>query len=202
MLQLSSLYLEEEFNFNPLDLDDKVKFKLLISSYLDKNINKTNKALKKEILTYIYNEISKWLSPFYTDTDRLRYENLKSILVWLDDEIEMAELSPESEIQISMPRVWAYVYYYLISNGSYKMETSKILFYKTISSNKCINWNNFKKEYDKITHPIKGAAYRKKPLHYKDLKVAISEKELTSHPTSLKLAKRDLLAMKIGLINK
>jgi hypothetical protein len=195
MLQLS---LDEEFTINPLDLDNKFEFKRLISDYLKRNINKTNKALKTDILSYIHNEISYWLTPFYSEGDVLRYENLKSILVWLNDEIEMAELPSESEIQISMPRVWAYVYYYLISNGSYKMETPKTLFFRTISSNKSISCDNFKKEYNKITHPITGLAYRKKQLHFKDLKLAISKKELTSHPTSLKLAKRDLSAMKMA----
>ena len=191
-LLLSTLGLEKAFEFNPLDLEDDRAFISHIERFLKKQKVKKQRI---DVLNYIKDELQKCVSLFHDNNDVHRYENTKKVIHWIQLESDLTGIK-STKSQISMPRVWAYVYYYLIQAGTFPNPKIKEDFYKDISSAKTLVTDNFKKEHLNIWNAKTGEGYRTFPDHYKDLAYALNTKELIQHPKACKMAKSDLEKMK------
>jgi|GEM_PF-5493254 len=192
LLILSSLQLKSDFVFSHFDVDDKRNLIQKIEKFLSEELETDN---RKDVLIYIESKFQKSLNDF--ENDKSRYRNTEWILDWIEEQIlELASSNKNSsKTQISLPRTWAYIYYYLISTDNYIPPKIKEQFYEQVSSGN-FSKANFKTEFGHLSHPIVGHKLRTDPKFLKDLEYALTQKKLTDHPKAKKLASQDLKAMK------
>jgi hypothetical protein len=200
LLQLSALGLKVDFDFNILDLSDKRDFIKRIEAF----IATAEIDNKDDVLKYIERKLqSKSSVLYYEQENNIRsidgnfdpnvlIKNLDYVYNWIDEKIkgyEKIEIEKQTTPRISMPKVWAYVYFYRIKSGNYKMNPIKERFYDEVAEQKIIDRDNFKKEFLSIT---KTEKQRTVIENYNHLKTAMSQKELKDSPMAFKLAGKDL----------
>lgn len=107
LLILSSLHLKRDFVFNPIELDNKRELIKRIEIFLANELETENES---DVLLYIERKIQECLNLFSQENNKVRYKNTEFILDWIKEQLDETSTG-SSKIQVSQPRVWAYVYY-------------------------------------------------------------------------------------------